>query len=77
VETHCRLIEKKISRYLDFIRSGQLVESFPNAPKTPIQVRLSYQFPPSDSASRFLTAAQKQLAELGIAFSHGMLPSGY
>lgn len=76
-ETHFRLIEKKISGYLDFIRSGQVLKSFPQAQQTPIRIKLIHQYPLTDSASRFLLAAQRQLEKLTIAFSYGQLPPGY
>ncbi len=76
-ETHFRLIEKKINRYLEFVRSGQAFESFAQTTRTPIRIQLVYQHPPSDAASRFLSAAQKQLKTFGIVFSHSTLPPGY
>jgi hypothetical protein len=76
-ETHFRLIEKKISRYLDFVRSGQVFDAFPQARQDPIRIDLIYQYPHSNSAARFLSAAQSQLKALGIVFSHNTLPNGY
>lgn len=76
-ETHCRLIEAKINRYLNFVDSGQVLESFPQARQAPIRIRLVCQYPPSDSVSAFLAAVQRQLRELGIAFTHGTLPPGH
>jgi hypothetical protein len=75
--THFRLIEKKMSRYLEFVRSGQVFESFPQARQTPIRIDLICKHPPSDSAARFLSAARMQLKTLGIVFSHRMLPSAH
>jgi hypothetical protein len=75
--THFRLIEKKISSYLDFIKSGQVFESFPQATQAPIRITLIHQHPLTESASRFLSAAQRQLGSTGISFSYSQLPTGY
>jgi hypothetical protein len=61
----------------NFHRTAEVFESFPQARQTPIRIELVYQHPPSDSAARFLSAAQRQLKTLGIVFSHSILPPGY
>ena len=76
-ETHFRLIELKLGKYLDFIRSGQISESFPQATQAHTRIQLIYKYTPGDSGLSFLAAAQRQLASLGIAFSHCALPPGY
>lgn len=76
-ERHFRLIEKKISRYLDFVRSGQVLKSFPQAEQAPVRIKLIHQYPLTDSASKFLSAAQRQLEGLSIGFTYGQLPPGY
>jgi hypothetical protein len=74
---HFQLIERKINRYLDFIRTGQIFETHPQAKSMPIQIKLIYQYEISESGSRFLVAAQKQLKERGVDFSYAELPAGY
>ena len=74
---HCRLIEKKIGRYLDFLRSGQIWEQFPQAVRGVVRINLIYKCPPSASGREFLSAAQRQLETEGIRFSYGPLPFDY
>ncbi|MFD3262736.1 DUF6572 domain-containing protein [Phenylobacterium ferrooxidans] len=71
---HFALLEAKISRYIDFVTSGQIFEQMPNARGLPICIKLIHQHDPSVSAARFLEAAGQQLAELGLRFSHASLP---
>jgi len=74
---HFRLIEKKIGRYLDFVKTGQLIETLPEADKRQIRINVICQHQPTDSASKFLLAAQGQLKKMGIGFSFGSLPGGF
>jgi hypothetical protein len=71
---HFRLLEQKISRYLDFIQSGQILERFPEASATRVRISLICQHDPTEAASRFLAAAQQQLEQTGIGFSFDTLP---
>lgn len=75
--THFQLFEQKITKYLGFIRSGQLVESLPNAKGRPIRIELVQQYQPTENALRFLKAAKQQLEEMGLEFTFHPLPTGY
>lgn len=75
--SHFELFEQKISKYLDFIRSGQLLEVLPRAKDRPIRIELVQQYKPTENALRFLNAAQQQLAEMGLEFTFHPLPAGY
>lgn len=77
LNSHFRLIEQKISSYLEFIRSGQILERYPEAASTPVRISLICKYDPTEAATRFLAAAQRQLKEeSGIGFSFGTLPPG-
>jgi hypothetical protein len=74
---HCRLLEKKISRYLEFVRGGQILKQFPQAAGTPVRINLICEHDLTEFALRFLAAAREQLGAAGITFSYGKLPAGY
>lgn len=74
---HFRLLEKKCSGYLDFVRSGQLFEVVPNADNRAIRIDIVCKYQPSDLALEFLSAARLQLKSFGIELSFGPLPEGY
>ena len=77
-EAHLRLLEKKIGRYLDFIRNGQVRKQFPQAEGSPIRIDVICKYyPPTQLGARFLAAAKQQLLSERIAFSYGPLPPGY
>ncbi|WP_051711574.1 DUF6572 domain-containing protein [Andreprevotia chitinilytica] len=71
---HFALLEKKIGRYLSFIKSGQFLEVLPNSQGRAIRIELIYQHQPSEEASRFLGAAKKQLDAMGVEFAYSALP---
>lgn len=74
---HIRLLERKISDYLDFIRSGQLLEVLPSVSGLPVRIELVQQYEPAESAVRVLEAVKRHLGEIGIEFLFHPLPSGY
>lgn len=74
---HIRLFEQKISSYLTFIRSGQILESLPEAENLPIRIELVQQYKPTDNAVHLLNSAKQQLAEMGLEFTYHPLPTGY
>lgn len=74
---HFEVFEQKISKYLDFIKSGQLLETLPHAKDRPIRIELVQQYKPTENGLRFLNAAKQQLAEMGLEFTFHPLPAGY
>jgi hypothetical protein len=74
---HAGLLEKKINCYLDFIRSGQILEHLPDAGGRVIRIELVHKYEPIGPAVRMLDAVQEQLARVGIAFVfHGLDTGG-
>ncbi|AMP01568.1 hypothetical protein CAter282_3786 [Collimonas arenae] len=74
---HFRFLERKIGKYLDFIQSGQLLESIPQAEGRAIRISIFCKYKPNESAAIFLRAAQQQLDEVGVGLSFATLPDGY
>lgn len=74
---HFEKLESKIGRYLDFIRSGQLLESVPDAANRQVRISVFCKHQPDDNAHKFLIAAGRQLAHYGVKLSFGELPDGY
>lgn len=74
---HFEILESKIGRYLDFIQSGQLVESVPDAVNRQVRISIFCKYQPSAHAHNFLTAAERQLADVGVKLSFSELHDGY
>jgi hypothetical protein len=74
---HFEILEGKIARYLDFIQSGQLLESVPDAAGRQVRISIFCNYPPTAHAHNFLIAAERQLGDVGVKLSFGELPDGY
>jgi hypothetical protein len=75
-EEHRSVLERKLERYVDFIRSGQLAEQRPDSAERAITIDVILKHPPSEEGLSFFRSAGKQLEELGIQLVHRMLPTG-
>lgn len=74
---HFAVLERKLGQYLNFIQSGQLLDSVPSADVRNVKISIICKYLPNDAASNFLRAAERQLGELGVKLSFETLPSGY
>jgi hypothetical protein len=74
---HFGILERKIGRYLDFIQSGQLLDSVPDAENRKVRISIFCKYQPNGHAHNFLIAAERQLADIGVKLSFGELPVGY
>jgi hypothetical protein len=76
-QQHFRLLEEKVSGYLRFIRSGQLIEVLPQAVRRFVRIDLIYMHLPTERALTFLMATKKQLQESNVNLMYYLLPDGY
>ena len=74
---HFSLLENKLDAYVNFIRSGQVLEAVPGSEGLPIRIRLVHEYEPTEAAKTVLEAVKQQLAEIGMAFSYLGLPANY
>lgn len=45
VETHLRLMQAKVYRYLDFVESGDMDEQYPKYSNRPIEITINAEYP--------------------------------
>jgi hypothetical protein len=74
---HLATLERKINAYLEFLKSGQLVERLPGAAGRKPKITLCHQFDPTPDATRVLSALVEKLASIGVGFSYSALPPNY
>lgn len=74
---HFSLIENKIGNYINFIRSGQYLETAPQANGLPVRIKLIHEHAPTTSARKVLESIKSQLEAMKIAFSFEPLPTPY
>jgi hypothetical protein len=70
---HLEALQEKINKYLEFIQSGQLFESYPQAVGKSLRIDVICKYPPTRAAKRFLTAAQEVIKRAGWSFSWSVL----
>ena len=70
---HLEVLQEKINKYLEFIQSGQLFESYPQAVGKQLRIDVICKYPPTRAAKRFLTAAQDVIEQAGWSFSWSVL----
>lgn len=74
---HFSNLERKISSYLDFVRTGQLYEQMPEAQGLAVRFRLICEHGYNEKIEEILNSIEEELTGMGIRFSWGLLPEGY
>lgn len=67
---HQETLQTKLNRYLAFIESGELIESYPNAKGRSVIIKVAVKFPPDASGLEFLSRAESVVTSAGIGFRH-------
>jgi hypothetical protein len=65
---HLSLLEDKLSSYLRFIKSDQILEDYPAAKNCPLVIQVTMQYEPPHEVVAVLTQAKKFIAGEGIEF---------
>jgi hypothetical protein len=65
-KAHQLLLQSKLNRYLAFVESGEILESYPHAKDRPIILRVVFKFPPDASGRSFLTRAKAVVESAGF-----------
>jgi len=73
-ELHLKLLEDKINTYLDFLRSGEFYEKYPDAKGCPIEICTMFRDAPTTDARRFLAKVSEIVETEGYTFSFKLLP---
>ena len=64
IRGHLFLLQEKINSYINFILSGQMIESFPSATgKNNICIQVFFKFPPPKESESFITEFKAALIE--------------
>ncbi len=63
---HQLLLQSKLNRYLAFVESGEILESYPKAKDRPIVFNVVFKFPPDDAGREFLAKARRIIESAGF-----------
>jgi hypothetical protein len=66
--THLRLLQNKLNRYLAFVESGEIFQSYPKAQDRPIVFTVVFKFRPNEEGRAFLDNVRPIVESAGITF---------
>lgn len=67
---HQLTLQAKLNRYLAFIESGEILESYPGAKGKPVMIEVVTQNDPDPGGIEFLEKAKKVIEQAGFSFRH-------
>jgi hypothetical protein len=67
---HQLILQAKLNRYLAFIESGEILESYPGAGGRPVMIEVVTQHDPDGGGIQFLEKAKTVIEQAGFAFRH-------
>jgi hypothetical protein len=76
-QTHIASLENKLAGYLNFLKTGQHLESVPAAKGLSVRVKLVHEHSPPRSALSIFQTVAAQLETMDIRFSHQPLTVSY
>lgn len=71
---HLELLQRKLNWYLEFVTSGQIYQSFPDARGTPLVIRVNGKFELPEVGVRYFCEARKQTQFYGVDLVHEFRP---
>jgi hypothetical protein len=69
---HQIILQEKINRYLAFVESGEILESYPDAKEKPIVIKVVFKFSPDIQGYEFLAKAKSVVESAGFNLRYKM-----
>jgi len=63
---HQMLLQSKLNRYLAFVESGEILESYPDARDRPVVFKVVFQIPPDEGGRAFLAKVKAVIESAGF-----------
>jgi hypothetical protein len=73
---HQKILQEKLNRYLAFVESGEIMESYPNARDRSIAFRVVFKFAPDQSACSFLIRVESVVRSAGFDWCQEVFGTG-
>jgi len=67
---HQLTLQEKLNRYLAFIESGEILESYPDAKGRPVMIEVVTRNDPDQDGIQFLEKAKIVIEQAGFGFRH-------
>jgi len=65
---HQKVLQEKLNRYLAFVESGEIIESYPDARNRTVAFRVVFKFPPDASGRSFLNKVEAVIESAGFTW---------
>jgi hypothetical protein len=65
---HLTLLQEKINKYLSFIESGEINDSYPDAKGKRVTIEVILKYPPTENAIKFFKSVKQMLNQSGYGF---------
>src|SRR5713226_6109427 len=67
---HQMLLQSKLNRYLAFVESGEILESYHASKDRPVAFEVVFQLPPDEACRAFLAKARVVIESAGFSLRH-------
>jgi uncharacterized protein DUF6572 len=74
---HQHILQTKLNRYLAFVESGEILESYSDARGRVVVLKVVFKFKPDEAGQQFLLKAKQIVESAGMQFCHEMFAASY
>jgi hypothetical protein len=74
---HQTLLQAKLNKYLAFVESGEIVESYPKAKGRPLIFNIAFKFKPDPEGRKFLSKVKEIIESAGVGFRSEIFAESY
>jgi hypothetical protein len=74
---HQATLQEKLNRYLAFVESGEILESYPDAKDRPVAFKIVFKYKPDQHGWRFLSRAKEFIESAGFTLRHEVFAESY
>jgi hypothetical protein len=74
---HQTILQAKFNKYLAFVESGEILESYPDAKDRPVMFKAIFKFKPDQDGLRFLGKVEKIIKSAGFELKHEIFAESY
>jgi len=67
---HQNILQAKLNKYLAFVESGEILESYPDAKGRPVVLKVVFKFRPDQLGFEFLAKTKAVINSAGFSFRH-------
>src|SRR5437868_4393947 len=75
--SHLLILQTKLNRYLAFVESGEILESYSDAKDRKVAVKVAFKFKPNTGGEGFLVKAKQIVESAGMQFRHEIFAASY